>query len=138
MSRRLSASAGRSTSPAPRGKHRLQPAARSSAVADRKPIKLQALSSYPGARTTKRPDHKPPAGRCRSPRKLPRINNVNADLRQNQWPDLRVNTGKGSLVSKARFSKISKPDVFKTLAIEISSRMQPNTQQSRGPRRARF
>jgi hypothetical protein len=98
----------------------------------------QALTR--GAQATRRPDHKlSPTVALHKWR--PRINNVNAHLRQNQWPDFRVNTGEGSLILEVPgfqrgpgFSKpgFSKPglqnQVFKTLAIEISNRMQPDGQ----------
>lgn len=72
----------------------------------------QALTR--GAQATRRPDHKlSPTVALHKWR--PRINNVNAHLRQNQWPDFRVNTGEGSLILRPRFSKPGfQNQVFKT------------------------
>jgi hypothetical protein len=67
----------------------------------RKPIKPQALTR--GVQATKRPDHKlPPAAALH--KWWPQINNVNARLRQNQWPDFRVNTGEGSILEAQVFN----------------------------------
>ena len=101
MFRPLSASAKRSTS-LPAGKGRLQPAARNTAPANNKTMLPQALTR--GAQATKRPDHKLPPVADRHPWRS-RINNVNAYLRQNQWPDSRVNTGEDHRSLKPRFFK---------------------------------
>lgn len=74
----------------------------------------QALTR--GAQATRRPDHKlSPTVALHKWR--PRINNVNAHLRQNQWPDFRVNTGEGSLILEAQVFKeaqVFQNQVFKT------------------------
>jgi len=158
----------RSTNPRPTASLKAQPVGptvnlsplnrpRSSAAADYKPIKPQALSfilAYPGRRQQPGvPTINIPAAADRhQPR--PRINNVNARLRQNQWPAFRVNTGEGSLILAAQDFKtevfklkVLKAQVFKTdvfqnrrpqpLAIESSKQdwakhmtMRPNMQQS--------